>query len=161
MPKPLPIGRILVQQGIITEEQCQQILDTQARTYRPFGEIAEDVYDIGSRAIERAWSEQYAATTLWIDPNTEPSDPTVREYISRRQAWQFKILPVRMDGSEVMICTTKEHLVRAMNFAVRHFPRASYFVLAHPEQLADALMHHYPMEGMSRETLEPSHLHHA
>lgn len=149
----LPIGTLMVNRGIITPQQLEQILERQRSTHRPFGEIAEEMVGVKARDVERAWSEQYAQTTRWIDPNLEPADPAVRDLISRRQAWQFRVLPLGYDGSELMICTTQEGLVRAMNFAARQIPVTCYFVLAKLDTLAEALMRHYPMEGMSAESL--------
>lgn len=148
-----PIGSLMVDKGVLSPEQLAQVLERQRTTHRPFGEIAEEMFGVKAKDVERAWSEQYAATTRWIDPSTERIDPAVRELVSRRQAWQFRVLPVGYDGSELMVCTTQEGLVRAMNFAARQLPVTCYFVLSKLEPLAEALMRHYPMEGMSREVL--------
>jgi hypothetical protein len=149
----LPIGTLMVNRGVITPAQLEQILVRQKATHRPFGEIAEELCGVKGKDVERAWAEQYAQTTRWVDPMLEPCDPAVHDLISRRQAWQFRVLPMGYDGSELMICTTQEGLVRAMNFAARQIPVTCYFVLSKLDQLAEALMRRYPMEGMSAETL--------
>jgi hypothetical protein len=148
-----PIGKLLVNQGVISAEQLEQVLQRQRLTHRPFGEIAEELLGVKAKDVERAWSEQYAQTTRWIDPSLEPVDPAVKDMVSRRQAWQFRLMPIGYDGAELMVCTTQEGLVRAMNFAARQVPVTCYFVLAKLDHLAEALMKHYPMEGMSLETL--------
>ena len=149
----LPIGQLMLNRGVITTQQLEQILERQKATHRPFGEIAEEMVGVRAKDVERAWAEQYAQTTRWIDPTLEPIDPAVHDLVSRRQAWQFRVLPMGYDGSELMICTTQEGLVRAMNFAARQIPVTCYFVLAKLDQLAEALMRRYPMEGMSAESL--------
>jgi len=149
-----PIGKLLVNQGIISEQQVDEVLKRQQETHRPFGEIAEEMLGVKAKDIERAWTEQYAHTTRWLDPLTEPIDPGVREMVSRRQAWQFRVLPMGYDQAELMVCTTKDGLVRAMNFAARHIPMTCYFVLSELQPLAEALMRHYPMEGMSLDVLK-------
>jgi hypothetical protein len=143
----------MVNKGVITPQQLEQILERQRTTHRPFGEIAEELFGVRAKDVERAWAEQYSQTTRWVDPTIEPIDPAVHDLVSRRQAWQFRVLPLGYDGSELMICTTQEGLVRAMNFAARQMPVTCYFVLAKMDQLAEALMRRYPMEGMSAETL--------
>jgi hypothetical protein len=148
-----PIGKLLLSQGVITQEQVDAVLRRQAETHRPFGEIAEEMLGVRAKDIERAWTEQYAHTTRWVNPMTEMVDPGVREMVSRRQAWQFRLLPMGYDQAELMVCTTKDGLVRAMNFAARHVPMTCYFVLSELEPLAEALMRHYPMEGMSADAL--------
>ena len=149
----LPIGTLMVNKGVITPQQLEAILEKQKITHRPFGEIAEEMCGVKARDVERAWSEQYAQTTRWVDPTIEPCDPAVHDLVSRRQAWQFRVLPLGYDGSELMVCTTQEGLVRAMNFAARQIPVTCYFVLAKLDQLAEGLMRQYPMEGMSAETI--------
>ena len=149
----IPIGTLLVRQGVITEDQRDQVLRRQKVTHRPFGQIAEEVFGIDAQAVEDAWAEQYAQTTRWLDPGAEQVDPAVRDLISRRQAWQFSILPIRYDGSELMVCTVRESLVRAMNFASRQIPVQCYFVLAAPENLSVALSRHYAIDGMGHKTL--------
>lgn len=149
----MPIGQLMVDRGIITKDQCQQVLDKQRVTHRPFGEICEELLGVKAKDVERAWAEQYASTTRWVDPSMESIDPSVRDLVNRRQAWQFRLLPIGYDGNDLMVCTTKESLVRAMNFATRQLPVTCYFVLATLEQLGEALMRQYPMEGMSTEVL--------
>lgn len=149
----LPIGHLLVQMGVITEPQRAEILGAQRRTSRPFGQLAEEMFGVHPDAVERAWSEQYASMARWVDPRIEPIDPAAAAVIDRRRAWQFRILPLRYDGDELMVCTTRQHLVRAINFAYRSIPETCYFVLAEPDALGEALMRHHPMDGMSREMI--------
>jgi hypothetical protein len=146
----LPIGHLLVDMGVLTEQQRAWILEEQKLTGRPFGDLAEEMFGVDPRSVEKAWSSQYASTTRWIDPTIEHIDPAVVGLISRRQAWQFKIVPIRYEGSELMVATSVHHLVRALNFATKVIPANCYFVLAEPEALGDALVKYYPMEGMNR-----------
>lgn len=147
------IGQLLVEQKVITEEQCRVILAEQGRTHRPFGEIAEELFEINARAVEQAWAEQYAQLARWIDPTIEHVDPAVLTLINRRQAWQFGVLPIGYERGELLVCTTRDRLVRALNFTTRSVPERTFLVLATPESLGQALMRYYPMDGMSREML--------
>ncbi|HYE02310.1 MAG TPA: hypothetical protein VD963_03640 [Phycisphaerales bacterium] len=147
----LPIGHLLVQMGALTEQQRVFILQEQEVTGRPFGELAEQMFGLPQKSIEDAWAQQYAATTRWVDPALELVDPAALALVSRRQAWQFRVLPMRYDGGELMVCTTRNHLVRALNFCTRHVPATCYFVLAEPEALGESLMRHFPIDGMNRE----------
>lgn len=149
----IPIGHILVEQGVLTEEQVSLVLSEQNRTGRPFGVIAEDLYGVSAKSVERAWAEQYAQLAEWVDPNVLSIDPNTVALITRRQAWQFSLMPIGLQGDTLRVCTTSENLSRALNFATRHFPTACYFLLASPEDLTRALQQHYPMDGMSQETM--------
>jgi hypothetical protein len=131
----LPIGHLLVEQGVLTEKQCAQVLEEQALTGRPFGEVAEEMF-----------------------PAAAQVDPAVLGLITRRQAWQFRILPVCQKGDTLTLCTTKDHLVRAVNFANTFMDSTCYFVLADPDELGNALMRYFPIDGMSRDVVRGERL---
>lgn len=145
------LGDLLVKKGVMTPAQRDAVLDYQRLTSRPFGELAEKLYGVREAVIEQAWAEQYATIARQLDPRTESVDPEVLPLIDRRQAWQFKMLPLRYDAKELMVCTTAQHLVRALRFAGWKIRAQCYFVLAEPLALGEALTRHYPMAGMSPE----------
>lgn len=154
------LGEVLVAQGVLTTDQVEEVLHVQKRTHRPFGVIAEELFDLSPDVIEDAWASQYSQIAEHIDLRREQMDPVVLELIERRQAWQFRMLPIRLDGEEIRVATTRKHLLRAMRFALRHFGQACYFVLSPPDDLAEALGRHFPLPGMSDETVRaagPNH----
>ena len=143
------IGEVMINNGLLTKTQVEAILEHQRERPRPFGELAELLFHVSAEDVEAAWVEQYASITEHLDPGAQQVDETLLELLSRRQAWQFRMLPVRWDGSEVMVATVRDHLTRAMRFALRQVVQPCWFVLAEPEQLGEALMRHYPMPGMT------------
>jgi hypothetical protein len=145
----LRLGDLLVNRGAMTGQQRDAVLEYQRLTGRPFGELAERLFGVGQAAVEQAWAEQYGSIARRIDPRSETFDPSALELIDRRQAWQFRILPVRFDAAELMVCSTQEHLVRALKFAGWKIQASCYFVLTDPLSLGEALMKHYPMAGMN------------
>lgn len=147
------LGDLLVKRGVISDAQRDSILDYQRLTGRPFGELAEKIFGVRETAIESAWAEQYAGMARMVDPRGEKIDPEVLPLIDRRQAWQFRMLPLRHDGAELMVCTTEKHLVRALKFAGWKIRAQCYFVLAEPLALGEALTRYYPMAGMSPEAV--------
>ncbi len=147
----LRIGRILIDQGVLTEEQVEIILKRQQEQNKPFGWLCEQLFNIPSEAVELAWAAQYARLTRTIDPSIEVFDEGARSLITRRQAWQFCILPIRFDGAELMMATTQAHLRRALRFASSVIPVPLYFVMAAPNALGEALCARYPLPGMTPE----------
>lgn len=143
------LGDLLVRRGVLTEAQRDSVLEHQKLTGRPFGELAERLFGVGQGAVEQAWAEQYAMIARRVDPRIERVDAEVLKVIDRRQAWQFRILPLRFDADELMICTTQDHLVRGLKFAGWKIQASCFFVLADPRALGEALMKHYPMAGMT------------
>ncbi len=146
---PVRLGDLLVERGVLTEEQRAEILRRQRTDPRPFGALAERLFGVKPEAVEQAWAEQFEGLTPRVDPRRERVDAGVLGLIDRRQAWQFRVLPLRYDDGDLVMCTTREHLVRALKFTGWRLARPCHFVLADPVALGEALMRHYHLEGMT------------
>jgi hypothetical protein len=142
-------GEVLVQQGILTATQVVEILREQERTGEPFGVLCEEMFNVDPEQIEEAWVAQYEAISAPVDPTAELYDEAASELVTRRQAWQFRVLPIRFHGDELMMATTAMHLRRALRFATRSLAVPVYFVLADPKPLMEMIARRYPMAGMS------------
>ncbi|MHC5003786.1 MAG: GspE/PulE/PilB domain-containing protein [Planctomycetota bacterium] len=147
------IGQLLVEAGVLSEEQCWSILYEQRRTGQPFGLICEQLYGVDPGLVEEAWARQYACITRTVDPTEEVFEPRAVSLVTRRQAWQFRVLPVRFDGEELMVASTQAHLLRALRFATRVIVAPTYLVVANPLALGEALCVHYPLPGMTAESV--------
>lgn len=147
------LGEVMVRRGLLTNDQVEAVLREQMRTRRPFGLIAEQLFNIDGRMIEQAWAEQYAEITGVFDLDANPPHTEAIACVSRRQAWQFTVLPVRFEGHELVMATTRENLPRALRFATRVLERPCYLVLVDPNTLGEALDFHYQMPGMSPESI--------
>ena len=149
----LHLGELLVKQGVLSESQRDEILAAQHSRGGPFGVIAEEMFGICPAAVEKAWAEQYATFAPHLDPRTQNISPRALETITRRQAWQFCILPIELHGEDLLACTTQEHLTRALKFAGWRLGHSCQFVLAEPAHLGEALCRHYPMAGMTSDSI--------
>jgi len=145
------LGDLLVKHGVLTPVQRDEVLTAQKARGGPFGAIAEEMYGVSPAAVERAWAEQYAAMSAPVDPRLYSINPRALEVITRRQAWQFRMIPLEFNGDEVLACTTQDHLVRALKFAGWRLGHACQFVLTDAASLGEALARHYPMAGMTPE----------
>lgn len=143
------IGEVLVQRGVLKPAQVKAILEEQATRQRPFGELAESMYGVDPSDIEQAWVEQYVGLTQHIDFRKHTPDPEVLGLIDRRQAWQFRVMPVRFDGAELMVATTAENLCRALRFVSRCVAQPCYLVLTEAAMLGEALEKYFPMAGLT------------
>ena len=149
----LRMGDLLVDNGVLSSEQVEQALAVQRESGRPFGLVCERLFSIPPEAIEAAWSQQYAQMTPRFDPDFEPVEQRCLELVSRRQAWQFRVLPVRFDGDELVLASSQQHLPRALRFAHHVLGTPSYLVCAEPHKLGEALCRHFPMAGMSPDVI--------
>ncbi len=145
----LRLGDVLVEQGLLSESDVSLILTRQRNSGKPFGEIAESMCDISTEAIEEAWACQYAHNAPTIDPMQVIPRADARSLICARQAWQFRCLPMNLEGDTLVIATTQGYLQRALQFATRVLDRPAYFVMTTEARLAAALSTHYPLGGMS------------
>ncbi|MBT4523617.1 MAG: hypothetical protein HOI88_08410 [Phycisphaerae bacterium] len=147
--RTLLLGEVLVEQGLLSELDVRSILEQQRKTGRPFGEIAEKLCNISTEAIEEAWSFQYACNAPTIDPLSFLPRREAKALVSSRQAWQFRCLPMNIEGNTLVLATTQKHLQRALKFATRVLDRPAYFMMTTEARLATALSEHYPLGGMS------------
>lgn len=152
------IGELLVSQGILTEAEVSQALAAQRSRPEPFGAICERLFGVSPEAIEGAWAEQYARLTREWSPTLLEEDPSLREIVSARQAWQFRVVPIRSEAEGLLLATTTSHLPRALRFATRFLDRPAIFMLVEATRLAEMLMRRYPIGGLDAASVESPHL---
>src|SRR3954447_10650472 len=148
----IPIGQLLVEQGVLTEKQVQHILKVQKESARPFGDLAERLYGIDPRAVEDAWVQQYVRTVGLTDLDELRVEEDCLRLLNRRQAWQFHVLPTHRDPQQQLnMATSADGLVRAVNFASRKIDEPLFFLIAERAQLREFLMKHYPVPNFLAE----------
>ena len=147
------LGDLLVKQGVLTTRQRDHILEVQASCGRPFGALAESLFGVSPGAVEQAWAKQYSMLARHVDPRLYDPPSELLELVSRRQAWQFGVLPLSRTAAHITLCTTEKYLARALRFSGWRIPGACDFVLSDPESLGQALEYHYSIDGISAGTL--------
>ena len=148
------IGELLVRQGILTEAQVERVLEEQARRTEPFGAICERLFGVAPELVEDAWVEQYTELTGSLRPDFETCDPSVMDVLTRRQAWQFRMVPIRWDEGALVLATTKSHLQRALRFVTSTLPFPVYFLITDTNALGEALDRHYSMGEVGFDAVE-------
>ena len=141
------LGDVLVRMGMLSEAQRDHVLGLQASSGRPFGVLAEQLFGVSPKAIERAWAAQYSELVGRVDLAKERLDTVVHGLVERRQAWQFQILPLRFDDGHLLMATTEECLPRAMRFVAWAVGVPASFVIAEESDLFERLQQAYPMPG--------------
>jgi hypothetical protein len=150
---PMRLGDLLVRHGVLDDEQRDDVLRQQRISARPFGLLAEEMFGVDPRAVERAWAAQYADYAEEVDPEAERPTADALRVIEPRQAWQFGVLPLRIEHDELVLATTEGQLARALRFAGWRLPFQCRFAVCEEERLARAIERHYPMAGMTSETM--------
>lgn len=141
----LRIGDILIEQGILTERQVRHIQNVQRSVARPFGELAEHLYGLSPKVQDDPFMEQCLAATGAIDLDEIDINTSSLRVLSRRQAWQFHVMPIFRDENNLNLVTDSANFVRAMNFAAHQLIEPSYVMRAERHQLRRLLMRHYPV----------------
>jgi hypothetical protein len=149
----LRLGQLLIESGLLSTAQVERILREQHDSHEPFGVLAERLFDVHPEQVERAWATQYATLSPGLDLANEFIDPRALACVTRRQAWQFRLLPLRFDDSELMMATTQQHLRRALRFATGVMGIPVFLVLASTSALGEALCRHYPLPGMTPQSV--------
>lgn len=152
--QPIRIGEILVEHGVLTEQQVFEIVQAQKKLRLPFGALAERMFEVTLESIEQAWIEQYHRFTGTIDLQHQTFDDEALRMINRRQARQFEMLPVGFEpGGELLMAASRRRLARAVTFATNRIDRVVYFRIAQSEQLQKFLEQYYPMPEVTDEML--------
>ncbi|MEM9082114.1 MAG: hypothetical protein AAGB34_00855 [Planctomycetota bacterium] len=147
----LKLGEILVKNNVLTLAQVDAILDEQATRHQPFGALAEELFAVAPEDVEHAWAEQYEMLAEHIDPRRCIIPDEVLGMVSRRQAWQFRVVPLEIDHGHLVLATTREHLPRAVRFASRVLTLPCTFVIAEAHALGETLVERYPLGGFTAE----------
>jgi len=149
----IQMGQILIEQGVLSEQQVFEIIERQRQEGEPFGVIAERMFDVTLETIEQAWTEQYHRFTGTIDLSDQTVDEETLGLITRRQAWQFEMMPLGFEPTgELLVAASRQRLTRAVTFVINRFNPLVYFRIAEPDQLRLYLKKYYPMPEISQDT---------
>lgn len=152
-PRVPRLGELLVAQGILRQTEVDAVLTRQNEIGRPFGVLCEEMFGIDPQLIEGAWVDQYRALAASFDADFACAHPAAIALVIARQAWQFRIFPLRIEHGTLIAATTPAHLSRASRFATRVLGMAALFVVVDAHELASALETHYPIDGMTVQTV--------
>ncbi|MFO0894975.1 MAG: hypothetical protein U0574_08495 [Phycisphaerales bacterium] len=147
------IGERLVLKGAITRVQLAAALERQGECCQPLGLICEEMFGVPPTVVEDAWAEQYAELTAGLDPELQRFDEECVRLVTRRQAWQFAVLPLRWEEGATVVATLPQRLARAHRFMARIVPGPILPLMAEAPELAEALMRHHPFPGMTESML--------
>ncbi|MCH2152418.1 MAG: hypothetical protein MK089_03665 [Phycisphaerales bacterium] len=142
------LGSILVQRGLLNEDQVKRVLCAQNRTGEPFGLLCERLFGLSPATIESAWAQQYAGLVDTLERSDLCPSMEALAMVTRRQAWQFRVMPVSWDDGELTLATTPNDLCRALRFATNVIGRPVYFVMTTSRTLDTALREYYPLPGI-------------
>lgn len=149
------IGEMLVSAGLLSVDQTEAILRRQQSHPEPFGLLAQRMFGLDPQRIEDIWTETTIRLAEVVRPADGEIDLNVLDLVTRRQAWQFRFLPIRLERDGALVAaTTEQHLSRAVRFATRVLDRPCTFLMTDVEYLATKLEEHYALPGLDERILE-------
>ncbi|MDA0802500.1 MAG: hypothetical protein O2819_01900 [Planctomycetota bacterium] len=145
--RAVPMGERLVEQGLLTPTQVQDVLAVQQRTGRPFGDLCERMFGLSTDIIEAVWMDQYREISNEADRDEPIGRPSVEalQLVSARQAWQFRVVPLSLRAETIRMATTASHLAQASRFCTAVLERPAVFRIVSSDELAVLLQAHFPM----------------
>ena len=111
--KWIPLGQLLVDGRILTQEQLQRALEHKAATGRRLGEIVVELGFTTERAIAGALAEQYELE--YVDLDTVELDRDAVALLPEELARRYEALPLRIleDGVPLLAVTDPTNLATA------------------------------------------------
>ena len=92
MSEGTPLGSLLVETGLITKDQLEEALATQASTGRPIGRVLIDQGLISESDLVRALAKQVGLE--FVDLTERAIDATVASLIPEGLARRYQALPI-------------------------------------------------------------------
>ena len=146
---PFPrIGALLIRRRVLDPKQVRTLLQFQRRSDEPLGVLAERLFGVDPRTIEKAWVEQYGQLGTTVDLDTQLVGQDTLGLLTRRQAWQFRLLPLRREDGLLVMATTRQALPRAARFAWKRLGAPVYMLLGGHGKLITHLRLYYPWPAM-------------
>ncbi|MGB0719771.1 MAG: GspE/PulE family protein [Bdellovibrionales bacterium] len=120
--KKARIGDLMVQQGVITEDQLHVALHEQSISGRLLGEVFVSLGFVTSEVLMQFIAE--ASGSEVFDPKTTIFDGEVLKLVNRKVATQYKILPISMNEREFRVAMADPYDVLALDTLKRFIPKS-------------------------------------
>ena len=101
LKRAVTLGNLLVQAGLVTEEQVQAGLAEQARTHERIGEILRRLAKLTDAQVQSALGQQLGLDQF--QPTKNPSDPTALDLVPVEFARRHNLLPIRLQPDALVV----------------------------------------------------------
>ncbi len=96
----IPIGKILLEQGVINADQLKQALAVQKTKNEKLGRILVELGFVSERQVLAAYAQQLNIPLF--DPAAAP-DPSVMKVIPDHLVQRYNVVPLKRDGNKLMV----------------------------------------------------------
>jgi type IV pilus assembly protein PilB len=137
------IGQMLIERGLITQDQLDQALETQKQSTQMIGEILVDLGFVQRQPVYEALAEQLRVP--FVNLATDAPDPKVVGLLDKDTAKRLKALPFARGDGTIRVAMAEPEDVMAHDDLKMRLQVAIEPLLADPADLAKAI------EKMSKE----------
>src|SRR3990170_1881137 len=102
--KPKRLGELLVEKGVLTEDQCQQALEFQKKTCKRLGQIVIELDLVKEDELLQVLSKQMDLPHIWLRNGL--IDPRIIDIIPAEKARLYKIMPMFKVKNNLIISTS-------------------------------------------------------
>lgn len=139
------IGDILIEQGLITPQQLEEVLKMQKDGTKK--RLGEALIEIGAISKDELYETlQYIYETEYVDLTNYVIDPEVISFISKKTALRFKLIPISKNDDELVIAMSNPLDIYAIDF-IRDHTKAKKVksLLASEEDVLNAITNYYEL----------------
>ena len=143
--RPGQLGHLLLQRGLITEEQLASALAEQAENRRPLGRVLIDRGLLTEENLVCALAEQSGYE--YVDLNEQQPDASVFSMLTAALARRYQAIPLRWEGDKLVVAMADPRNVLAVDDIRTHTGRTLKIVVASAASVASAIERFENLEG--------------
>ena len=146
------LGKLLLESGLITEDQLEYVLEIQKSTDKKIGEIFIEEGLVTEDKIIEVLEFQFGIPH--INLNKYFIDPEIPRLISEKMARRYALIPVRKDGERLIVAMTDPLNIFAIDDVKIATGLEVVPVLATNQGISTAIDQYYETESVERALAE-------
>ena len=108
-----PLGQMLIEKGLITEEQLEDALEAQKQTTSRIGELLVDLGSVDEKPMYETLAEQLGCR--YLDLSRFAIDKDVAQTITREMAERYECIPIARGDASIRVAMTEPGNVMALD----------------------------------------------
>lgn len=145
------IGQLLSQAVPLSDHDLEEILQEQKVTRQRFGDAALALGMVQPQHVWDAWMQQLHITETTIDLAAMGVDSQALNALPGRVAAQFRVVPVRVNGHELVVACGQPLDETAKRTVQQHCKQNVLFAFAKPEHVDAAIARYYASNSSKNE----------
>jgi type IV pilus assembly protein PilB len=109
------LGQVLLDLGLVNEEQLWQILEHHRQTHELTGQVAVNLGFITPEMLMQALAEQQGMTTIDLNDERFKPDAKAIELVPETMCTLYKIMPMRLDGGVLSVAMADPTNIAALD----------------------------------------------